>query len=120
MASQCEGTKICTLSVITSDWISKECSWINASNTKPWINRGGDFSRQDQSLGFAAKDGGIENYDITISVNAFLNGNKTNYGFLLEPAANTSEANYNPMIDHQYYSSEYPDIRLRPALILEY
>jgi len=118
--STCEGTKICTLSVITSDWISNECSWIYASTNKMWDTMGGDFSIEGRVTSPAKKEGLVEIYTITNIIKEMLGGTIQNRGFILEPASKVFLEPEFSMKGHNYYSSEHPDIRLRPALILEY
>jgi len=119
-SSGCEGTNICTLSVITSDWNSKECSWIYASSAQAWNSTGGDYSNSNRVTSPATKKGGMEIYAVGDMVKNILDGVTENRGFILEPASNIALGGIFHKKGHYYYSSEHPDIRLRPALILEY
>lgn len=58
----------------------------------------------------------VEKYDVTNIVNAIIKGEKTNNGFILEPA--TTADLITQMQDHIFYSSEYSDVDKRPALVL--
>ena len=111
------GTGICTLSTITTDWVSTECSWLNAKAGTPWNTMGGDYSSEGRVTGLAGNAGEVETYDVTAMVNAFITGQKPNYGFLIEPA--TSSDLVIQMQDHFYHSSEYSEVPLRPALVLK-
>jgi len=111
------GTGICTLFVITSDWVSKESSWFNAKNGTPWKTIGGDFNHQTVFTAPAALPDSVEIYDVTGAIKAFINGQTPNYGFIIEPA--TSPDLSIQMQDHLYYSSEYSDTLLRPSLVLQ-
>jgi len=116
--SLAQGTKICSLFVITREWVSKECTWMNAAKNQPWSNMGGDFSRDGMATCCAGTAGGIEIYDVTRYVNEFITGQRKNNGFLLEPASDTRDPGTS-MKSHYYYSSEYKNIQSRPSLILE-
>lgn len=111
------GTEICTLFTINSQWNSSECSWFYASEGKLWDEPGCDFDRNNFITAQAATPfTPLESYDVTKMVNAIIKGEKENYGFVIEPA--TSEDLLIQMKDHIYYSSESDSIDKRPALIL--
>lgn len=91
---------------MTKEWDESSATWASLSGgVSTWGNNQID-------LNFNTKKNVWEDYDVTATIQNFINGEEENYGFCMGYRLDDFGC--------YYFSSEYSDISKRPKLVIEY
>ncbi len=99
---------------LEADGRSEGVTWTTARPGVNWAAPGGDFDLAElDRVTVAANPDGWYRWDVTSAVRAWVDGTASNYGLLLEP-------DNAPWTHHEFRSSEYSTLNLRPRLVVTY
>ena len=69
---------------VTSEWIERQATWSNRTNSVLWFSAGGDYNSAELSaVNISNQSGKYYNFTITNAVKGWVNGSYNNYGIIL-------------------------------------
>lgn len=104
---------------MTSDWVEDEATWSKASSPTSWNQSGGDFDSQvsaEAVVGSQIDTGSVVKWEVTSDVAAFLDGSRTNHGWLL--GVDDQQGSSNDRL--RFSSREVAEAAAQPTLRLTY